>query len=112
MLFYKICIQFIEKVSIYLQLLNFYYYITFFRFIGNLIISYELFKNGKSYESDMKMLEIGNWLDKLDKSTDEFYLSINIGLKHIRMANFIHILFSTDEISGSKWVNLYIFISI
>lgn len=59
----------------------------------------------------MKMLEIGNWLDKLDKSTDEFYLSINIGLKHIRMANFVHVLFSTDEISGSKWVNLHIFIS-
>lgn len=56
----------------------------------------------------MKILEIGNWLDKLDKGSDDFYLSINIGLKHIRMANFVHKLFAENETGGFKRVNCYI----
>uniref|UniRef100_A0A2S2QZ41 ribonuclease H n=1 Tax=Sipha flava TaxID=143950 RepID=A0A2S2QZ41_9HEMI len=73
---------------------------TFTRFIGNLIISHELYLNGELNASDMKILEIDKWLDQLDKTTDEFYLSINIALKHIRAANFIHMLFDTNEITG------------
>lgn len=75
---------------------------TFVRFIGNLIISYELYQNGKSSESDTKILEIGNWLEKLDKGTDEFYLSINAALKHIQMANFVHMLFAANGTGGFK----------
>ncbi|XP_060853539.1 uncharacterized protein LOC132931653 [Rhopalosiphum padi] len=77
---------------------------TFVRFIGNLIISYELYQNGKPSESDTKILEIGNWLEKLDKGTDEFYLSINVALKHIQMANFVHMLFATNGTGGFKWL--------
>lgn len=82
-------------------------YLLFFRFIGNLIISYELYQNGKRNESDTKILEIGNWLDKLDNGTDEFYLSIKSALKHIKMANFVHMLFAANETGGFKWVNCY-----
>jgi hypothetical protein len=53
----------------------------------------------------MKILEIDKWLDQLDKTTDEFYLSINIALKHIRAANFIHMLFDTNEITGFNMVS-------
>lgn len=77
-----------------------------FRFIGSLIISYELYLNGDSDASDLKMLEIGKWLEMLDKGTDEFYLSINIGLKHIRMANFIHKQFAANDVGGFKQVPL------
>lgn len=80
-------------------------YLLFFRFIGNLIISYELYHNGKPNESDAKVLEIGNWLEKLDKGTDDFYLSIRSALKHIKMANFVHMLFAANEAGGFKWVN-------
>lgn len=55
------------------------------------------------------MLEIGNWLKKLDKGTDEFYLSINVGLNHIQMANFVHMLFAANETGGFKLVNFYLF---
>lgn len=81
-------------------------YLTIFilRFIGNLIISYELYQNGKSSESDTKILEIGNWLEKLDKGIDEFYLSINAALKHIQMANFVHMLFAANGTGGFKLV--------
>jgi len=58
----------------------------------------------------MKILEIGNWLEKLDKGTDEFYLSINAALKHIKMANFIHMSFGANETGGLKWVNCYLFL--
>lgn len=57
----------------------------------------------------MKILEIGNWLEKLDKGTDDFYLSISTGLKHIRMANFVHKLFAENEIGGFKRVRCYFF---
>lgn len=79
------------------------------RFIGNLIISYELYQKGESNLSDMKILEIGNWLEKLDKGTDKFYMSISIALKHIKMANFIHKLYIENEIGGCKLVNIYFY---
>lgn len=79
-----------------------------FRFVGNLIISYELYLNGDSDANDLKMLEIGKWLEMLEKGTDEFYLSINIGLKHIMMANFIHMQFAANDVRGFKQVPLYI----
>jgi len=74
------------------------------RFIGNLIISYELFHNGEPELAQMKILEIGKWLEELDKSTDEFYLSIKIGLQHIMKATFIHMLFATNLTGECKWL--------
>lgn len=58
----------------------------------------------------MKMIEIDNWLEKLDNGTDEFYLSINIALKHITMANFMHMLFAENETGGFKLVNYNLYI--
>lgn len=84
------------------------YFFTHFRFVGNLIISYELYKNGELDASYKTVLDISSWLEKLDKGSDEFYLSINIGLKHIKVANFIHMLFVANENGGLKQVsNLY-----
>lgn len=54
-------------------------------------------------------MEIGNWLEKLDKGADQFYLSISIALKHIRMANFIHKLYTENETGGLKLVNIYFY---
>lgn len=80
----------------------------FFRFIGNLIISYELYKNGKLHASHKKILDISNWLEQFDKCNDEFYISIKIGLKHIKTANFIHMLFASNENEGLKQVSYYL----
>lgn len=80
-----------------------------FRFIGSLIISYELYLNGDSDASDMKILEISKWLEMLDNGTDDFYLSINIGLKHIKMANFIHKQYAANDFRGFKQVTLYLY---
>jgi len=55
----------------------------------------------------MKILEIGKWLEELDKGTDEFYLSINTGLQHIMKATFIHMLFATNLTEECKWVSYY-----
>ncbi|XP_027854457.1 uncharacterized protein LOC114133034 [Aphis gossypii] len=74
------------------------------RFIGNLIISYELFHNGEPELAQMKILEIGKWLEELDKGTDEFYLSIKTGLQHIMKATFIHMLFATNLTGECKWL--------
>lgn len=74
------------------------------RFIGNLIISYELFHNGEPELAQMKILEIGKWLEDLDKSTDEFYLSIKTGLQHVMKATFIHMLFATNLTGECKWL--------
>lgn len=58
----------------------------------------------------MKILEIGTWLEDLDKGTDEFYLSIKTGLQHVMKATFIHMLFATNLTGECKWVSyLYIF---
>jgi len=84
------------------------YYKIFFRFVGNLIISHELYQNGKFDESSMKIMEISNWLEKLDNGTDTFYLSINNALKHIKMANFVHMQIAANETGGLKLVNCYL----
>lgn len=84
--------------------------ISFFRFIGNLIISYEFFHKGQHKLAQMKILEIGKWLEELDKGTNEFYLSINTGLQHIIKATFIHMLFATNLTEECKWVSYYVFI--
>ncbi|XP_029344439.1 uncharacterized protein LOC100168220 isoform X2 [Acyrthosiphon pisum] len=74
------------------------------RFIGNLIISYEYFHKGEHEIAQIKILEIGKWLEELDKGTDEFYLSINTGLQHIMKATFIHMLFATNLTEECKWL--------
>lgn len=76
-----------------------------FRYIGNLIISYEMFHKGGAEEAQMKILEIGKWLEDLDNSADEFYLSIKTGLKHVITATFIHMLFATNLNEECKWVS-------
>lgn len=75
------------------------------RYIGNLIISHELFHKGKTDVAQLKVLEIGKWLEELDNGTDEFYLSISSGLKHVMKATFIHMLFITNLVEEAKWVS-------
>ncbi|XP_001944436.2 uncharacterized protein LOC100160066 [Acyrthosiphon pisum] len=77
---------------------------TFERYVGNLIIGYELFHKGESELGQMKILEIGKWLEELDNSTDEFYLSINIGLQHVMKATFTHMLFATNLTGECQWL--------
>jgi len=84
--------------------------IYFLRFILNLIISYEFFHKGEYEIAQIKILEIGKWLEELDKGTDEFYLSINAGLRHIMETTFIHMLFATNLTEECKWVSYYVFI--
>lgn len=79
-----------------------------FRYVGNLIIGYELFHKGESKLGQMKVLEIGKWLEELDNGTDEFYLSIRIGLQHIMKATFIHMLFATNLTGECQWVCYYL----
>ncbi|XP_022176758.1 uncharacterized protein LOC111038033 isoform X2 [Myzus persicae] len=77
---------------------------TFERYVGNLIIGYELFHKGESELGQMKILEIGKWLEELDNGTDEFYLSINIGLQHVMKATFIHMLFAANLTGECQWL--------
>lgn len=77
---------------------------TFERYVGNIIIGYELFHKGESELGQMKILEIGKWLEELDNGTDEFYLSINVGLQHVMKATFIHILFASNLTGECKWL--------
>lgn len=77
---------------------------TFERFVGNLIIGYELFHRDESELGQLKILEIGKWLEELDNGTDEFYLSINIGLQHVMKATFIHMLFATNLTGECQWL--------
>lgn len=79
-----------------------------FRFVGNLIISYELYKKGELDASHKTILDMGDWLEKLNKGSDKFYLSINVGLKHIKVANFIHMLFVANENGGFKRVSVWL----
>jgi len=83
-----------------------------FRYVGNLIIGYEFFHKNESELGQMKILEIGKWLEELDNGTDEFYLSINIGLQHVMKATFTHMLFATNLTGECQWVCYYLFIFI
>ncbi|XP_022166150.1 uncharacterized protein LOC111030787 [Myzus persicae] len=74
------------------------------RFIGNLIVSFEYFHKGEPELAQIKILEIGKWLEELDQGTDEFYLSINTGLQHIMRATLIHMLFPTNLTEECKWL--------
>lgn len=64
-----------------------------------------MFHNNNAESAQMKILEIGKWLEELDNGNDEFYLSIKTGLKHVMTATFIHMLFATNLIEECKWVN-------
>ncbi|XP_025197328.1 uncharacterized protein LOC112596064 [Melanaphis sacchari] len=77
---------------------------TFERYVGNLIIGYEFFHKDESELGQLKILEIGKWLEELDKGTDEFYLSINVGLQYVLKATFIHMLFATNLTGECKWL--------
>ncbi|VVC32848.1 Hypothetical protein CINCED_3A017811 [Cinara cedri] len=75
------------------------------RFISNLIIAYELFHKGETELGQMKILDIGKWLEELDNlKVDEFYLSINVGLKHVMTGTFIHMLFATNLTEECTWL--------
>lgn len=63
-----------------------------------------MFHNGESNLAEMKILEIGKWLEELDNGIDELYLSINTGLKYVMRATFIHMLFASNLIEECKWV--------
>jgi len=63
-----------------------------------------MFNKGETELAQMKILNIGKWLEELDNSTDEFYKSIKIGLKHVMTATFIHMLFATNLTEECKWV--------
>lgn len=78
------------------------------RYIGNLIIGYEMFHNGDTELGQMKMLEIGKWLEELDglnNNTNELYLSIKIGLKHVMSSTFVHMLFASNLFEECNWVS-------
>ncbi|CAH1733057.1 unnamed protein product [Aphis gossypii] len=79
------------------------------RFIGNLIIFHELFHHGEPESAQIKILEIGKWLEELDKGTDEFYLSIKPGVQHIMKATFIHMLFAMNLTEECKWKHSSLF---
>lgn len=89
-------------------IINLYVY----RYIGNLIIGYEMMRLGKSNLALIKISEIGKWLEELDKSTDVFYLSINSGLLHVLKGTFIHILYAKNSIEECKLVIIHLFIFI
>lgn len=68
-----------------------------------------MFHQGEIEEAQLKILEIGKWLEDLDSSADAFYLSMQTGLKHVMTATFIHMLFATNLNEECNWVS-YIFI--
>lgn len=88
---------------------NLFCFVPILRFIGNLIISYELFHKDETESAQMKILEIGKWLEELDSGTDEFYLSINTGLQYVMKATFVHMLYATNLTGECKWVSFYVY---
>lgn len=82
------------------------------RYVGNLIISYEMFRNDESELAQLKLLEIGKWLEELDNGGNEFYLLISPGLKHVVTGTFIHMLYAGNLIVECKWVSYYLRINI
>lgn len=61
-----------------------------------------MFQKNEPELPQMKLLEIQDWFENLDKGTDEFYLSINTGLHHVVKATFIHMLCVTNLIEECK----------
>jgi hypothetical protein len=66
-----------------------------FRYISNIIIAYELFLREKEKTAKILILLIGKWLEELDNSANEFYLSIRDGLKNILLSTFVHMKMKT-----------------
>lgn len=64
-----------------------------------------MFHNGEQDEAQMKILEVGKWLEELDNGSDKFYLSIKDGVKHVMSSTFVHMLFATSLTGECKWVN-------
>lgn len=61
-----------------------------FRYILNIIISYELFLEGKKETAIKVMILIGKWLEELDNCIDAYYFSISNGLKYVLTSMYIH----------------------
>lgn len=70
-----------------------------FRYISNIIIGCELFHKDKEETAKIILLSIGNWLEELDKSTDDFYLLISDGLKFVLKSILAHMIESIDWVS-------------
>lgn len=58
------------------------------------MISYGLFKTNQAHD---KLINIWEWLDKLDEKNERFYLSIRDGLKHIVMSTLCHVLYTLNR---------------
>lgn len=67
------------------------------RYTSNLIVGCELYKTDAVDKAHDKLIQIWEWLDKLDNSDDTFYLSIREGLKHLTMSTLCHILYTVDR---------------
>lgn len=70
---------------------------SFEKYISNLIISCGLFKTNKADRAHDKLINIWEWLDKLDDKNEPQYLAIRDGLKHIVMSTLCHVLFTVNR---------------
>ncbi|XP_050544972.1 uncharacterized protein LOC126907613 [Daktulosphaira vitifoliae] len=77
---------------------------TFEKFIGNIIICFELFQNNDCEMAQIKMIELYKWIEIQDNRGEEFYLSIQIGLKHIVLSTFAQILITTNCVKEYQWL--------
>lgn len=75
-----------------------------FRYISNIIIGFELFHKDKKEIAKIILLSIGKWLEELDKSTDDFYLLISDGLKHVLLSTLAHMM-RTNLTENIHWVS-------
>jgi hypothetical protein len=73
-----------------------------------LIIGYELFHNGEIENGQIKILEIGKWLEELDNGSDKFYLSIKTGLYYVMKGTLIHMLNASNLLEECKWVRYFL----
>lgn len=79
-----------------------------FRYISNIIIAFEVFLKGKSEAAKMIILLIDKWLDRLDKmGSDEFYLSISVGLKYVLTSMFVNMESKTDSTEHIKQASTF-----
>lgn len=64
----------------------------------NIIIAYELFQKGEADTAKLLLLYLGKRLEEMDddETSDELYLSISDGLKHVLTATFIHMRPTTN----------------
>ncbi|XP_027838354.2 uncharacterized protein LOC114120598 [Aphis gossypii] len=71
---------------------------SFEKYISNLLISCGLFKMNKVDRAHDKLINIWEWLDKLDDKNEPTYLAIRDGLKHIVMSTLCHVLFNMNRV--------------